>query len=207
MLAVLSLVSLAVSVLATPLVNREDVSCETIYSGGLLWTSKTFPAGIPAGFQYTSQASAFLALESDSSIEFAFQQCDSSFMGYQTTSNGTATVSYGHIAIVDSAQTDSCLTTGGPTVAGSPYLILNDECLYEDSSLQLVQYWSLTNDSVTGNLSIAFIGVSASGSTIGDSGNLSYPYGIWDFDSTPAITTVSYKEAGVPSDYQIYFTS
>ncbi|CCL99547.1 uncharacterized protein FIBRA_01565 [Fibroporia radiculosa] len=126
-------------------------------------------------------------------------------MGYQTTTNGTTTTSYGHIAI--RYQSNSCLTVGNFSEPHSSYLIRSSECSHEDNASQLEQYWSLTNASLSGSLILDFVGVSADGLTINNSGNLSYAIWYRLIDDLQIVSVASVKEPGVQTRQRLRFST
>ncbi|KAI0935634.1 hypothetical protein AcV5_004001 [Taiwanofungus camphoratus] len=204
MLVFLPFISLGLLASAIPL-KRQGVTCQTVHTGTLSLVStdpdSTFAANV--SIHLTSQASGFLAV--GNAAQFIFEQCDSPFMGYQSVSNATTTINYGHIVV--GGDSDACLTTGGPTEAGSPYLIFNNQCLTEDGSAQLGQFWSLTTDSASGTLDVEFLGVSANGDTVGNDGDVSYPLQVDTYDGESAVKAAASTQPNAPSAYLLIFTS
>jgi len=212
MLAFISLISLsAASALAAPAaLSKRDITCgTTVYNGPLALFSPSYPAGQNVSLHYQSQAEAFV-ITSATPGQFAFLECDSSFMGYETTTNGSTVTTYGHILPLDTPQSpNACLSTGGPTGAGSPFYIFNDECYTEDNSEQLGQFWSLTSDSVSGANVVSFIGVTANGTLIDQGENRvqwkSFALGTQTFDDEPALVYIGDSQTGATSSYSLQF--
>jgi len=131
-------------------------------------------------------------------------------MGYDTTTDGTTVTTYGHILPLDTPQSPgTCLSTGGPTGAGSPFYIFNNECFTEDNSEQLNEFWSLTSDSVSGTNVVSFVGVTANGTLIDQGENTpqwrSFALGKQTYYDEPGLVYIGDSQTGATSSYSLQF--
>ncbi|KAI0063000.1 hypothetical protein BV25DRAFT_1915732 [Artomyces pyxidatus] len=158
----LSLLALA-AVAQGAVIARQDfppqVTCTTVASGSLVayTVDDTLPAeGAPVSLHFTSAASAILVV-GGSGGSFQLQECNSTYLGYETQHSIDTTIYYGHIKPVDPVHPQTCLTVPLQSGARQPYDIFNNACSYNDDQSQTTQFWKVS----TINPFLTFLGEQA----------------------------------------------
>jgi len=142
MLVLLPLVSFIAHGVAAA-VNRRDISCTAVQQGyvGLFSldqaTAPLPPSGLDVYLKSITAAESFLTTNQTNEMPpplFQFFACDSDFMGYETITDGTATIYYGHF-VPTASDSYNCLLSGDNLIYG------NSVCVFADGTVQQEEYW------------------------------------------------------------------